>query len=104
MIAAHLPEDGGALVGQTAEDVEILSLEANLNGRADRRTLFELLHEAARADDFRVQLRAQLHQQRRHVILLARVDQDLREIIGRCVRFDVVIETRRGPAAEDARC
>ena len=63
MITAHLPQDGGALVGQTAQDVEVFSLEANLDGRANRRTLFELLHEAARADDFRVQLRAQLHQQ-----------------------------------------
>ena len=63
--------------------------------------MLELFHDAARADNFRIQFAPQLDQQRRHIVLRAGVDQNLREIIGRRFRFDVVIETRRRPAGED---
>ena len=93
MIAAGSTEFGCGLVGQEPQLIEVLAAKADLNRFIDRRSLFELLDDAARAWNRTVQLLAQLEEQAFHFILATRVNENLREIIGGFLWFDVVVKT-----------
>ena len=100
VVATGRAEFGGDLVGEQAELVEVLAAEPDLNRLFHRRALLKLLHHTARAGHGAIEFLAQLHEQRFHVVRVARVDEHLREIIRGLLRLDVVIKARRGAAGE----